>query len=88
MIELCWRVNVPSVVPTMLVGHYIIRDIKHVPSVAWGLRLWRVAIGFLEATHPLPRKDIVSICPLMSLLLAIRKREVVNKKSDTVLKVV
>ena len=65
MMESCWRVNAQSVVPTGLVGHYLIHGIKHALSVVWGLRLQRMAVRFLGVTHLLLQKSTLLVRPLM-----------------------
>ena len=74
--------------PTVLVGRYVFHGIRPAQRVVPGLRLQRVAAGFLVVTHPLLRKDTLSICPLTPPLPTIRRRTVVGKASGAILKAV
>ena len=63
-------------------GHYSSRVIKHARGAVQGLRLQMVAVEFIRGTHPLLRKDILLIHPLVPLLCRIERRTVVQKKTD------
>ncbi len=86
IIEVCLRVNARSVELTGLVGRYAFPGIRPAPSAGRGLRLQRMAVGFLRVTHLLLPKNTLSIYPLMSLLPPIRRRIVVGKASNTFLR--
>ena len=69
-------------------GLYAFHGIRSAPNVVWGLKLPRMDAKSALVTHPLLRKDITLICLIISHCPQTRKRTVIRKTTEVVLKAV
>ena len=78
--------NIPSVELAILIGHNAFCGVRSALGMMRGLRLLRMAGGWLLVVHSVLRKDTSSSCLPMSPLPLIGRRVVVDKIKGGVLK--